>query len=303
MNVKMKKTLGAAAAVLAAAAFTADAHDGRRFEIKVVDGQLVAHGYNSAGVDDGAGVVRPYYNALHDHWTFLVGVNASTSDLPGFDVLVPGELEGHSITLTFNGATRWSDVPMMPAPGTVPLLEPLDPGHTLFVSFDGQTVSTDAPGSMMLVSSVSSGGALDLDLSFDFNDQLPATIMVMEFVLSTDAPGVADSDTVYLLLSPDGANGMEKRHHASLYLENFLGTPIAEPCIGDIADDIGTLGSPDGEVSFGDFLAMLTLLGPCHHGHGCTGDIADDFGVLGMGDGQVSFGDFLAMLSLLGPCP
>ncbi len=35
---------------------------------------------------------------------------------------------------------------------------------------------------------------------------------------------------------------------------------------------------------------------------GCTGEIADDFGNLG-GDGMVSFGDFLALLGLIGPCP
>ena len=36
--------------------------------------------------------------------------------------------------------------------------------------------------------------------------------------------------------------------------------------------------------------------------HSCAGDIADDFGTLGSDD-QVSFGDFLALLGLLGPCP
>jgi hypothetical protein len=72
-------------------------------------------------------------------------------------------------------------------------------------------------------------------------------------------------------------------------------------CPGDIADDFGTLGS-DEQVSFGDFLALLGLIGPCPGGTpGCTGDIADDFGTLG-GDGQVSFGDFLALLGLIGPC-
>ena len=74
------------------------------------------------------------------------------------------------------------------------------------------------------------------------------------------------------------------------------------PCTGDIADDFGSLGA-DGQVSFGDFLALLGLIGPCPGGTpGCTGDIADDFGSLG-GDGQVSFGDFLALLGLIGPCP
>ena len=78
-------------------------------------------------------------------------------------------------------------------------------------------------------------------------------------------------------------------------------TLSVEACPGDIADDFGTLAS-DGQVSFGDFLALLGLIGPCSGAPGCTGDIADDFGTLGS-DGQVSFGDFLALLGLIGPCP
>jgi len=76
-------------------------------------------------------------------------------------------------------------------------------------------------------------------------------------------------------------------------------------CPGDIADDFGSIG-PDGMVGFGDFLALLGLVGPCPGGPppplGCDGDIADDFGTLGS-DGMVSFGDFLALLGLVGPCP
>jgi len=74
-------------------------------------------------------------------------------------------------------------------------------------------------------------------------------------------------------------------------------------CSGDIADDFGTLGVTDGQVSFGDFLALLGLVGPCADGQaGCPGDIADDFGILNP-DGMISFGDFLAMLGRVGPCP
>ncbi len=76
------------------------------------------------------------------------------------------------------------------------------------------------------------------------------------------------------------------------------------PCPGDIADDNGTPGA-DGQVSFGDFLASLGLLGPCGPATSnpdCTGDNADDNGTPG-GDGQVSFGDFLFLLGVLGPCP
>jgi len=74
------------------------------------------------------------------------------------------------------------------------------------------------------------------------------------------------------------------------------------PCPGDIANELGEL-NPDGTVSFGDFMAMLALVGPCPGGTpGCDGDIADDFGTLGA-DGMVGFGDFLALLGLVGPCP
>lgn len=83
-------------------------------------------------------------------------------------------------------------------------------------------------------------------------------------------------------------------------------------CTGDIADDFGfTLadgGGPDGIVDFGDFVALLGLIGPCSGGvPGCVGDIADDFGFTaadgGGPDGLVDFGDFVALLVLIGPCP
>ena len=83
---------------------------------------------------------------------------------------------------------------------------------------------------------------------------------------------------------------------------SFNVTDGAAPCVGDIADVFGSLGA-DGEVEFGDFLALLGLIGPCPGGTpGCVGDIADIFGGIG-GDGEVEFGDFLALLGLIGPCP
>ncbi len=101
----------------------------------------------------------------------------------------------------------------------------------------------------------------------------------------------------------DGTGGT----NASFVTQSDLDTWDAEfglPCIGDIADDFGTLNSGDAMVSFGDFLALLGLIGPCPGGSpGCTGDIADDFGTLNGGDAMISFGDFLALLGLIGPCP
>ncbi len=74
------------------------------------------------------------------------------------------------------------------------------------------------------------------------------------------------------------------------------------PCPADIANAFGVLGS-DGTVDFGDFLALLGLVGICPGvTPGCTGDIADGFGVPG-GDGIIDFGDFLAMLANIGDCP
>lgn len=85
-----------------------------------------------------------------------------------------------------------------------------------------------------------------------------------------------------------------------LAIDTFVSEGV---CEGDIADDFGTLNGGDGQVSFGDFLALLGLVGPCPGGTpGCVGDIADDFGTVGNPDGQVSFGDFLALLGLVGPC-
>ncbi len=91
-------------------------------------------------------------------------------------------------------------------------------------------------------------------------------------------------------------------NNASRQFLTFAVRDPAAQCPGDIADDFGSL-MPDGMVSFGDFLALLGLVGPCDDGTpGCTGDIADDFGSL-TPDGMVGFGDFLALLGLVGPCP
>ena len=76
-------------------------------------------------------------------------------------------------------------------------------------------------------------------------------------------------------------------------------TPIV--CVSDIADSFGSPG-PDGTVDFGDFLAALSLLGPCPGDPpaipGCTADVGDALGNPDP-DGVVDFGDFLFMLTQL----
>jgi hypothetical protein len=80
-------------------------------------------------------------------------------------------------------------------------------------------------------------------------------------------------------------------------------SPLIPGCLGDIADSNGVVGASDGQVDFGDLIALFGAAGPCPGGTpGCTGDIADSNGVVGNFDGQVDFGDLLALLGLSGPC-
>ena len=112
-----------------------------------------------------------------------------------------------------------------------------------------------------------------------------------------DAPQVGNSVAIGDL-NDDGLPDLALAYSGDISIRIFFA--VVPPCTGDIADDFGSLGS-DGQVSFGDFLALLGLIGPCSGGPGCDGDIADDFGTVGA-DGQVSFGDFLALLGLIGSC-
>ena len=50
--------------------------------------------------------------------------------------------------------------------------------------------------------------------------------------------------------------------YAIQYRVTAFSTGGASPCPGDIADVFGSIGA-DGEVEFGDFLALLGLIGPC----------------------------------------
>jgi len=285
------------AAGLGLSAASADAHDGRRFEIKIHQGQLVAHGYNSAGVNDGGGVERDYYNALHDHWTWnpVPSVNASSADLPGFDVFEPGPLLGHDLTLTLTGARKWVSPPMSPPDGTVPDFVALDPAETIFVGYQGDLMDTVTLGAVTLATDLAPAGALDLDLAFDIAQRPAGVLYVLEFELSTDAPGIAGSDTVHIILSPDGDNPMQKLHHASLYLERYLGTPI-QSCLADLTTDGSGNGTPDGLVTLSDFSYYLSLWSKDAAEADITPNGTCDTQA-GGGDG-VSLSDFSCYLSL-----
>ncbi len=208
----------------------ASAHDGRRYEVLVSDNMLYARGYISDGIDDGGGLIRPYYNSQHGHWANHPNpaANVANALLPGFDVITPGALAGNPLVISLTGASKWVSPPMMPGAGVVPDLVPLDAGEVIEVTFD-TTISTSSLGSFELVDSVHSDGNRDLDLLYDIDDRPSGVIYVLEFRLSSPGSGITPSDTVHVILSPDGADAAQKLHHASLYLEQYLGTPIPTP--------------------------------------------------------------------------
>lgn len=115
-----------------------------------------------------------------------------------------------------------------------------------------------------------------------------------------DLPGISSASTFYdqpgdsVILRIDGSSDDPLARPARMLIRfDAYAAPVV--CVTDIADDYGELG-PDGLVSFGDFLAILSRIGICPVDENtCIGDFADDFGNLGS-DGQVSFGDVLFML-------
>ncbi len=188
----------------------------------------------------------------------------------------------------------------LPTVGGADIVFNLDSNNTLGVS--GADIL--APGVGVIVGYAALGLRVDDEVNAVHVDN-----GVIYFSLKSDSPtsllnGTSGAD---VFLSSGNGSYSQWATAAQLGLEHAddidgMAFTATGSCPGDIADDFGNLGA-DGMVSFGDFLALLGLLGPCPGGTpGCTGDIADDFGNLG-GDGMVSFGDFLALLGLLGPCP
>ncbi len=211
------------------------AHDGRRFEIEVRnDNALWAQGSIGGGIDDGGGVHRPYFNAIHDHWIDAPGgKNEAISSLPAWDIFNPdSRLLGHSIRLELSDVYKWEAPPLMPAPGTVPNFQPIDLSDEIEITTLTETllVSDGNYGSLDLVEVVDVHGHVDLPFEYKINTRPENEIYVFEWIMSTSAPDILDSMPVYAILSPDGATPEERLHHASLYTEQYLGfRSVPEP--------------------------------------------------------------------------
>lgn len=215
------------------------AHNGRGFEIEVVAGKLQAQGINSAA-PDGAPAIRPYLNSIHDHWRYIQQIDASVASLPEFEVtpqVAFSSLESYSLAAELVSATQWKSPPLMPMAGTIPNLTPLDVNEVISIQTLGAPVLSDTLGTLELSSSVPAGGTGDIIPSYSVAGSPSGKIHVLELVLSATAPNatfpeIASSDPIFVLLSPDGVGPAERLHHASLYLERYLGEngrPVPEP--------------------------------------------------------------------------
>ena len=231
---------------------TAQAHNGRGFEIEVVLGKLQAQGVNT-GADDGAPFVRPYVNSIHDHWSYVSVIDTSLSSLPEFEVTMPvaqGALANYALDLELLSAWQWVAPPPMPQAGTIPQLTPLDVGEVISIQTLGAPINTDTLGVLELSGSVPAAGTGEITPSYQIAGSPQNEIHVLEFELSAtppdvSSPAIQSSDPVYVVLSPDGTGPIERLHHASLYLEEYLainGIAVPEPATFSMAAILGIFG-------------------------------------------------------------
>lgn len=226
------KTILTAVALLASLTNFAQAHDGRRLDIIVVDGQLAAQGYLS-GVnpdDDGGGIVRPYFNAIHGHFNFpsIVAPELYFGDLPGFDLFdeTAAVLNGADLRIDLLSASKWEN----PVVGNTPVLVGLDATEIIDVGFDTQpTINSNSLGSFTFATAIT-GAVPDIDLAYAIESNPANTLYALEWQLSTTQTGIADSESIYTILAPPGTGPVERLHFQSLALESALGvTSVPEP--------------------------------------------------------------------------
>ena len=208
-------------------------HDGRRLDIQVINDQLFAQGFLSnpqPGSNDGGGLVRPYFNSIHDHFTNIGGTGIAS--LPGFDITNTTPLLGSDVTLTLLGVSKWTP-PALIGNGSMqdfgtPVLEPLSSSELISVGLPGTTqpsINSNTLGSFTLASNIDAGTAdADIDLNYLINLEPADSIYALRWQLSTTQPGIADSGDVFTVLAPDGVGFVERLHFPTLALEAFLGT-------------------------------------------------------------------------------
>lgn len=247
-------------------ASSAMAHDGRRFDIQVINNKLWAQGYVSGDnpIDDGNGIVRSYYNAIHTHWATTPSGRSSFADLPGFDIREQAALDGDTVSLKLLGVKKWSDdVPfadfdhrgmminssthMTSAHGVggghgshhsgggsvTPHFQPIGTGESILVSYNRSVLTI---GSEVIIKGASDS-TVHADLYFDFvpSDTASTTnlapldaIYVVQFELNTSDPFIGKSGPIHAIFSPAG-DQVPGSHGLSLATEVALGAQVPEP--------------------------------------------------------------------------
>ena len=206
------------------------AHEGRRLEVLIADNQLYAQGYLSGAnpIDDQGGIVRPYTNAIHGHFDSNDPANQIPfiAGLPGFDLFEIERLRSADLTIELLGARKWEN----PIVGATPLLTSLDADETIEIGFGFQpTINTVDLGGFTFADSITRRVS-DIDLTYSIETDPADTLYALEWRLATSQPGIADSDSVYTILSPPGTGPVERLHFQSLALEANLGiSTVPEP--------------------------------------------------------------------------
>ena len=243
---------------------------GRLFDVAVMNGQLVARGYNS-GSPDGLGTIRPFVNSIHDHFNFI-GSEAEPfgiTNYPSLDIGILSDsnidaLIGYELRIELVGSAKWINVPAQDGTGAAQdfgtpqliSLTPQDlqnsPADVMRVRYSGETIDTVNLGEFLLSPSVA-GPTPDLDFEFFIDNHNSSEIYIFEFRLKTNAPGIADSEKIYVIQSPDGIGPVERMHFQSLYLESYLGLPTPKAIVpGDV--------NLDGQANLLDVQPFVSLI-------------------------------------------
>ncbi len=210
----------------------ADAHPGRRFEVQVINNQLVAQGVNTLEKRPmGEQPKRPYPNVIHDHFTNMKVNNEplAVANLPGFDI--PAELRalhGSRVTLRVDKVVEISRQSISSSTPIADSMLPVTAPGKLTIAINDGVVSTDGlPGELTLADVVLPQGNLDLDPTFQANFAPTDSFVAVAVTLSTTSPAIRPSAPIWIVLAPPG----HQFHEIALRLEARLAREM-----GDLPD-------------------------------------------------------------------
>ncbi len=184
------------------------AHPGRRFEIQVVDGRIVAQGVNTKEAPPmGESPVRPYPNAVHDHFDLFVlnGQPIGSANLPGLDIPAGTPLAQHNLYAEVTGIYLTDAERVAAAAAIGDALHPPGAEQEVRIRLHQTDVSSRAlPAQLTIAGDIPTTGVADIDPVYHFVGELGENFVVIEMQLHSDAPGIAPSGPVYIVMAPPG---------------------------------------------------------------------------------------------------